>query len=30
VKSFQKKKIVDLPPPPEMKEVLTKVLGHNE
>jgi hypothetical protein len=30
VKSLQKKKIVDLPLPPEIKEVLTKVLGPNE
>jgi hypothetical protein len=30
VKSLQKKKIVDLPLSPEIKEVLTKVLGPNE
>jgi hypothetical protein len=30
VRSLQKKKIVDLPFPPEIKEVLTKVLGPNE
>jgi hypothetical protein len=28
--SLQKKKVVDLPLPPEIKEVLTKVLGPNE
>jgi len=30
VKSLQKKKIVDLPLLPEIKEILTKVLGPNE
>jgi hypothetical protein len=30
VKSLQKKKVVDLPPPPEIKEVLIKVLDPNE
>ncbi len=30
MKSLQKKKVVDLPLPPEIKEVLIKVLGPNE